>query len=98
MTKKRGNHKATNTTKRTRAFLDRLDEIPDPLKRYRRATDELEKHQQAVVQISSARSIAVADAYDAGSSVRALAERLGLSPPRVHQLIHEARDKTRSPT
>ena len=67
-----------------------LGGVPDPQERYRQATEELEKHQRAVEQLSAVRASAAADAYDEGDSVRALAERLGVSPSRVHQLIQEA--------
>lgn len=79
------------TNKETEKFLAWLDGVPDPRERYRRATEELERHQQAVVQLSGVRAAAAADAYEEGDSVRALAERLGVSPSRVHQLIQEAK-------
>lgn len=74
----------------TEAFVSWLGGVEDPRERYRRATQELEKHQRAVEQLSAVRAAAAADAYDEGDSVRALAERLGVSPSRVHQLIQEA--------
>jgi DNA-directed RNA polymerase specialized sigma24 family protein len=77
--------------KDTAAFLAWLDGVPDPRERYRRATEELEKHQQAVETLSSVRALAAADAYESGDSMRTLAEQLGVSPSRVHQLIHEAK-------
>jgi len=86
--------KGPNTNKDTKAFLAWLDGVPDPQERYRRATEELEKHQQAVEQLSSVRALAAADAYEAGETVRALADRLGVSPSRVHQLIQEAKAQT----
>ena len=79
------------TSKDTEAFLAWLDGVPDPQERYRRATEELELHQQAVEQLSWVRATAAADAYEEGDSVRALAGRLGVSPSRVHQLIQEAK-------
>jgi DNA-directed RNA polymerase specialized sigma24 family protein len=74
----------------TEAFLKWLDGVADPRERYRRATAELEKHQKAVELLSSVRAAAASDAYAAGGSVRAIAEQLGVSPSRVHQLIQEA--------
>ena len=78
------------TSRDTEAFVSWLGGVEDPRERYRQATEELEKHQRAVEQLSAVRAAAAADAYDEGDSVRALAERLGVSPSRVHQLIQEA--------
>jgi DNA-directed RNA polymerase specialized sigma24 family protein len=83
--------KSSGSSRDADAFLDWLKGVPDPQERYRRATEELEKHQRAVEQLSSVRALAAADAYESGDSVRALAERLGVSPSRVHQLIQEAK-------
>jgi DNA-directed RNA polymerase specialized sigma24 family protein len=74
----------------TEKFLSWLEGVPNPQERYMRATEELEKHQAAVERLSAVRASAAADAYDEGDSVRALAQRLGVSPSRVHQLIQEA--------
>ena len=71
-------------------FLSWLDGVADPRERYRHATEELEKHQLAVVRLSSIRASAAADAYGDGVSVRKLAEALGVSPSRIHQLLKEA--------
>jgi hypothetical protein len=76
------------------AFLARLESIPDPQERYRRATAELEKHQQVVERLSSVRALAAADAYESGETVRTLAEQLGVSPSRVHQLIQESKARS----
>jgi predicted transcriptional regulator len=73
------------------AFLAWLEQVPDPRERYRRATQELEKHQQAVERLSSLRVAAAADAYESGDTVRGLAGELGVSPARMHQLIQQAR-------
>ncbi len=73
------------------AFLAWLEGVPDPRERYRRATAELERHQQVVERLSSVRAMAAADAYESGETVRALAEQLGVSPSRVHQLIQESK-------
>jgi DNA-directed RNA polymerase specialized sigma24 family protein len=80
------------------SFLKWLEEVPDPRERYRRATEELEKHQQVVEQLSSVRALAAADAYESGDTVRSLAEQLGVSPSRVHQLIQEARTRSAKET
>jgi len=79
------------TTRNTDAFLSWLEQVPDPQERYRRATEELAEHQAAVERLSAVRAHAAADAYDLGTSVRGLAEELGVSPSRVHQLIQEAK-------
>jgi DNA-directed RNA polymerase specialized sigma24 family protein len=71
-----------------------LERLPDPDERYRQATQELERHQQAIERLSSVRADAAAQAYDSGDSVRSLAQRLGVSPSRVHQLIKEARARS----
>ena len=76
------------------SFLARLESIPDPQERYRRATAELEKHQQVVERLSSVRALAAADAYESGETVRTLAEQLGVSPSRVHQLIQESKARS----
>jgi DNA-directed RNA polymerase specialized sigma24 family protein len=73
------------------AFVEWLKGVPDPRERYRRATNELEKYQKAVEELSSLRAAAAADAYDSAGSVRELASELGVSPTRAHQLIREAR-------
>jgi len=78
----------------TEKFLAWLEGVPDPQERYRRATAELEHHQQVVERLSSVRASAAADAYEAGETVRALAEQLGVSPARVHQLISEAKSRS----
>lgn len=72
------------------AFLEWLEQVPDPRERYRRATEELERHQQAMERLSSLRAAAVADAYDSGETIRSLAEEFDVSPARVHQIIHTA--------
>jgi DNA-directed RNA polymerase specialized sigma24 family protein len=82
----------------TDSFLTWLEGVPDPRERYRRATEELEKHQQLVEQLSSVRALAAADAYESGDTVRSLAEELGVSPSRVHQLIQEARARSTKET
>ncbi|MGP0108156.1 MAG: transposase [Acidimicrobiales bacterium] len=75
-------------------FVASLERLPDPDERYRQATEELERHQQAIERLSSVRADAAAEAYDSGDSVRSLAQRLGVSPSRVHQLIKEARARS----
>ena len=72
------------------AFLEWLEQVPDPRERYRRATQELERHQQAMERLSSLRASAVADAYDDGETIRSLAEEFDVSPARVHQIIQTA--------
>jgi DNA-directed RNA polymerase specialized sigma24 family protein len=78
----------------TEDFLQWLEGVPDPRERYRRATAELEKHQQVVERLSSVRASAASDAYESGDTVRALAEQLGVSPSRVHQLIKESKARS----
>jgi DNA-directed RNA polymerase specialized sigma24 family protein len=72
------------------AFVRWLEGIPDPRERYRRATEELERHQQAMERLSSLRASAAADAYASGETIRALAEEFGVSPSRIHQIIETA--------
>ncbi len=95
MAKHKGGSKAPNTNKASKAFLAWLDGVQDPQERYRWATKELEKHQRVSTRLSSVRASAAADAYRDGASVRGLAQQLGLSPSRVHQLIHDADARTR---
>jgi DNA-directed RNA polymerase specialized sigma24 family protein len=78
----------------TESFLSWLERVQDPRERYRAATAELEKHQQAIERLSSVRAIAASDAYESGETVRALAEQLEVSPSRVHQLIQEAKARS----
>ncbi len=63
----------------------------DPEERYVLATAELAAHVEAIERLSSIRADAVAAAYASGGSVRVLAQRLGVSPSRVHQLIQESK-------
>ena len=65
-----------------------------PRERYRRATAELEKHQAAVEQLSAVRASAASDAYASGETIRALAEQLGVSPARAHQLVQEGKARS----
>src|ERR1019366_3769820 len=78
----------------TGAFVAMVEAIPDPQVRYQRATEELDRHQQAVERLSAVRGDAAAAAYDSGGSVRVLAQRLGVSPSRVHQLIQDAKARS----
>jgi len=70
-----------------------LADTTDPELRYELATAELAGHVQAIEQLSSIRADAVAAAYASNSSVRGLAQRLGVSPSRVHQLIQESKSR-----
>jgi DNA-directed RNA polymerase specialized sigma24 family protein len=79
-------------------FLAWLEGVPDPRERYQRATAELEKHQEAVERLSAVRATAASDAYESGETIRALAEQLGVSPARVHQLIQEAKARSAKET
>ena len=63
----------------------------DPEERYVLATAELAAHVEAIERLSSVRADAVAAAHASGGSVRVLAQRLGVSPSRVHQLIQESK-------
>jgi|GEM_PF-2835924 len=71
-------------------FVAVLESITDPEQRYVMATEELGGHVKAVERLSAVRGDAAAAAYGAGGSVRSLAQRLGVSPSRVHQLIQES--------
>jgi DNA-directed RNA polymerase specialized sigma24 family protein len=96
--RKKPNGDQPPTDASTDSFVKWLEGVPDPRERYRRATEELEKHQQVVEQLSSVRAFAAADAYESGDTVRSLAEELGVSPSRVHQLIQEARARSTKET
>jgi len=78
-------------------FLAVVEAIPDPERRYEVATVALGEHVQAIERLSSVRADAVAALYLEGGSVRSLAQRLGVSPSRVHQLIHEAHARASAP-
>jgi DNA-directed RNA polymerase specialized sigma24 family protein len=82
----------------SKSFLAWLEAVPDPRERYRRATEELDKHQKAVERLSAVRATAASDAYESGETIRALAEQLGVSPARVHQLIQEAKARSAKET
>lgn len=71
--------------------LAALAATADPEERYVLATAELAAHVEAIERLSSIRADAVAAAYASGGSVRVLAQRLGVSPSRVHQLIQESK-------
>lgn len=88
--RKRRESDAPDTDGNNDAFLEWLERVPDPRERFRRATQELEKHQQAVERLSALRAEAAADAYASGDTVRALADELDVSPARVHQIIKTA--------
>jgi DNA-directed RNA polymerase specialized sigma24 family protein len=82
----------------SKTFLAWLEAVPDPRERYRRATEELEKHQEAVERLSAVRATAASAAYESGETIRALAEQLGVSPARVHQLIQEGKARSAKET
>jgi DNA-directed RNA polymerase specialized sigma24 family protein len=71
--------------------LAALAATADPEERYVLATAELAAHVEAIERLSSIRADAVAAAYASAGSVRVLAQRLGVSPSRVHQLIQESK-------
>ena len=71
--------------------LAALAATADPEERYVLATAELATHLEAIERLSSVRADAVAAAHASGRSVRVLAQRLGVSPSRVHQLIQESK-------
>ena len=85
---------SSQTKDDTKKFLEWLEDVPDPRERYRRATQRLEEHQEAVELLSSVRATAASDAYASGETVRALAAQLDVSPSRVHQLIQEAKARS----
>lgn len=74
-----------------RDVLAALAGTADPEERYVLATAELAAHVEAIERLSSIRADAVAAAHASGGSVRVLAQRLGVSPSRVHQLIQESK-------
>jgi len=78
-------------------FLAALESITDPERRYEVATEALGEHVKVIERLSAVRGDAVAAAYGAGGSVRSLAQRLGVSPSRVHQLMQEAQARGSRP-
>ena len=83
----------TPADRETESFLDWLEQLQDPRERYRRATQELERHRDAVERLSSLRAAAAADAYTTGNTIRSLAEEFEVSPARLHQLIQTAGER-----
>ena len=75
-------------------LLAMLASVDDPERRYELATVALGEHLRAMEQLSVVRGDAVASAYRAGGSIRELAQRLGVSPSRVHQLIQDAQARS----
>jgi len=80
------------------AFLAWLESVPDARTRFEQATTELERHQQLVQRLSAVRAAAAADFYDEGDSLETIAQRLGVSRARVHQLVQEGRSRRPKPT
>ena len=80
------------------AFLAWLESVPDARTRFEQATTELERHQQLVQRLSAVRATAAADFYDEGESLETIAQRLGVSRARVHQLVQEGRSRRPKPT
>lgn len=66
-----------------REFID----IEDPLQLFWIATTEIERHQEYVDNMAEMRSRAIAALYASGYSYRDLAKELGVSAPRVNQLV-----------
>lgn len=67
-----------------------LDRIEDPAELFKQAGEGVKQHQGAVDRLSAIRTRALAALYAQGHTYRALADQLGLSAPRVGQLITAA--------
>jgi DNA-directed RNA polymerase specialized sigma24 family protein len=67
-----------------------LDEVDDPLELFRLASEAVAERQALIVRLASIRARAVADLHARGSSYRELSALLGISAPRVGQLVNTA--------
>ncbi len=64
-----------------------LESVAEPLELFRRATEAMAWHQTQIDQLAEIRARAAAALYFQGTSYKELAETLGLSAPRIGQLI-----------
>ena len=83
--------RAADPERSDEAFLEWLESLPDARSRYEQATTALERHQQAVQRLSGLRASAAAECYGEGESLQDVAQTLGVSRARVHQLVQEGR-------
>jgi len=67
--------------------LDDLYAIEDPRRLFLKATEAINQHQEDVDEIAAIRAGAIAALYAQGYSYKELAETLGMSAPRVGQLV-----------
>lgn len=73
-----------------------LYDIEDPLELFQKSTQAILKLQEAIDQLASIRSRAVAALYASGRSYKELATELGLSAPRVGQIVSSNDDLSMS--
>ncbi|WP_194906253.1 sigma-70 family RNA polymerase sigma factor [Catenulispora rubra] len=66
---------------------DDLHDIDDPLELFQKATDGISQLQTEIDQLAEIRSRSLAELYVRGKSYRDLAQMLGMSAPRVSQLV-----------
>jgi transcriptional regulator with XRE-family HTH domain len=64
-----------------------LDTVEDPLVLFRLASTAINRHQEAIDHLADVRSRAMAALHARGYSYKELADTLGLSAPRVGQLV-----------
>lgn len=64
-----------------------LDKVDDPLELFRLASDAIAERQALIERLAGIRARAVADLHARGSTYRQLSVLLGISTPRVGQLV-----------
>jgi uncharacterized protein YutE (UPF0331/DUF86 family) len=64
-----------------------LDSIEDPLELFKRSSEAISQHQEAIDQLADIRAHSIAALYVRGASYKELANTLDLSTPRVGQLV-----------
>ncbi|WP_433227817.1 hypothetical protein [Actinomadura formosensis] len=66
---------------------DELEKVEDPLRLFWLTTDAIEHHKKQIDRLAEIRSRSIAALHASGYSYRDLAEVLGISAPRVGQLV-----------
>lgn len=66
---------------------DDLHDVDDPLELFQKATEGISRLQAEIDQLAEIRSRSLAELYVRGKSYRDLAQMLGMSAPRVNQLV-----------
>lgn len=67
--------------------IEDLEKVEDPFELFTLSSKAIEWHQQQIDRLAEIRARAVATLYLEGTSYKELAEKLGLSTPRVGQLV-----------